>query len=621
MLTISNLDFQVEARPLFESATAQISSGWKVGLVGRNGTGKSTLLRLIREDVERPTSDSAIKLNSGARLGWVAQEVAASDETILDVVLAADTERHALMQESETATDPNRIGEIHERLLDIDAWTAESRAAEVLNGLGFSTEDLSRATREFSGGWRMRAAIAGVLFSQPDFLMLDEPTNYLDLEGAAWLESYIRKYPHTVLIVSHDRELLNRCVTHTMALEHRKLSISPGGYDDWLKLRAAKLAQLESQKVKQDKDRAHLQGFVDRFRAKASKARQAQSRIKMLEKMQEISIPMEDRTTPFTFPAPADKLAPPMLELKDANLGYGEDALILSKVNLRLDPDDRIAIVGANGQGKTTLVKSIAERLPLMEGKRVTPKAVRIGYFSQDQLDELTVGETVLDHVRRVMPLDTPHAKVRGAAAAMGFSHEKVETKVEKLSGGEKVRLLLGLMSTTRPHILILDEPTSHLDIDSREALIYALNDFPGAVLLITHDVYLAEATADRLWLVKDGRATSYEGDLEDYRALVMKADRAEASQSKPKQAAAKPAPDEDRKRVSILKKKASEAEQRLEKANAAITRIDATLIKANQSPDELARLSKERAALAEKAASAETDWLEAAEALETASA
>ena len=623
MLTISNLDFQVEARPLFESATAQISAGWKVGLVGRNGTGKSTLLRLIREDVENPRNDSAIRLNTGARLGWVAQEVAATDETILDVVLAADTERHALMQESETATDPDRIGEIHERLLDIDAWTAEARAAEVLNGLGFTTEDLGRATKEFSGGWRMRAAIAGVLFSQPDFLLLDEPTNYLDLEGAAWLETYIKKYPYTVLIVSHDRELLNRCVTHTMALEHRKLSITPGGYDDWLKLRAAKLAQLESQKAKQDKDREHLQAFVDRFRAKASKARQAQSRIKMLEKMQDISIPVGDRTTPFHFAPPKDKLAPPMLELRNATLGYGEDAIILDKVNLRLDPDDRIAIVGANGQGKTTLVKSIGERLSLIGGDRVVPKAVRIGYFSQDQLDELSEGDSVLMHVQRIMPPGTPQAKVRGAAAAMGFSHEKVETNVEKLSGGEKVRLLLGLMSSAAPHILILDEPTSHLDIDSREALIYALNEFPGAVLLITHDVYLAEATADRLWLVNNGRAAPYDGDLADYRALVMKADRDDTKGAKPakqaKSAAPKETSPEEKKRLSALKKTARDAEDRLEKANTAIAKIDARLASGNPPPDALEKLLKDRATHAAKAESAETEWMDAAEKLEAA--
>ena len=498
MLSITDLDYAVQGRPLFRKATAAISAGWKVGLIGRNGTGKSTLLRIIREELESPTSDSPIKLNKGARIGWVAQEVDANDDTIMDVVLAADLERSALMKESETATDPDRIGEIHERLMDIDAWNADTRAA-----------------------------IAGVLVSEPDVLLLDEPTNYLDLEGAAWLERYIRRYPHTVVMVSHDRELLNRSVTHTLALEHQTLTITPGGYDDWMKLQAAKTAQLTAQKAKQDAERAHLQAFVDRFKAKASKARQAQSRVKMLEKMQDIAIPIAERTTPFSFPAPKGKLAPPMLVLEEAELGYGDDALILSGVNLRFDPDDRIAIVGANGQGKTTLVKSIAQRLPLMAGERKASGSLKIGYFSQDQLDELTAGETVLDHVTQKLPKGTPQSKARGVAAQMGFSHEKVETKVEKLSGGEKVRLLLGLMSIDKPHVLILDEPTSHLDIDSREALIYALNDFPGAVLLITHDVYLAEATAERLWLVKDGKAIRYDGDLRDYKKLVMQADRA----------------------------------------------------------------------------------------------
>jgi ATP-binding cassette subfamily F protein 3 len=526
MLTITELDYRLPTRSLFTKASAFIASGWKVGLIGRNGTGKSTLLRLIREDIQDPKKDSAIKLNKGARLGWVAQEVAATDETIMEVVLAADAERHALMIEMETATDPDRIGEIHERLIDIDAWNADTRAAKVLSGLGFKPDDFDRATKEFSGGWRMRAAIAGVLVSEPDLLLLDEPTNYLDLEGAAWLEDYIRKYPHTVIMVSHDREMLNRSVTHTLALEHQKLELCTGGYDDWMKLSAAKTAQLEAQKVKQDADRAHLQAFVDRFKAKASKARQAQSRVKMLEKMQEISIPIGERTTPFNFGEPKDKLAPPMLQLEKCDLGYGEDAKILTSVTLRLDPEDRVAIVGANGQGKTTLVKSIAERLPLMSGERKAPRALRIGYFSQDQLDELTEGETVLDHVTNKLPKGTPQSRTRASAAAMGFSHAKVETKVEKLSGGEKVRLLLGLMSIDKPHVLILDEPTSHLDIDSREALIYAINDFPGAVLLITHDVYLAEATADRLWLVNDGKAKRYDGDLRDYKKLVMAADR-----------------------------------------------------------------------------------------------
>ena len=526
MLAITDLDYAVQGRPLFQKANAQIAAGWKVGLIGRNGTGKSTLLRLIREEVENPAKDASVKLNKKARLGWVAQEVDAGDETIMDVVLAADQERHRLMKQSETETDPDKLGEIFERLTDMDAWNADTRAAIVLMGLGFKTEDFHRATKEFSGGWRMRAAIAGVLVSEPDVLLLDEPTNYLDLEGAAWLEGYIRRYPHTVIMVSHDRELLNRSVTHTLALEHQQLTVTPGGYDDWMTLQAAKTAQLTAQKAKQDKEREHLQAFVDRFKAKASKARQAQSRVKMLEKMQDIAIPIAERTTPFKFPAPKGKLAPPMLLLEDADLGYGEGAKILSGVNLQLDPDDRVAIVGANGQGKTTLVKSIAERLPLMEGIRKASSSLRIGYFSQDQLDELTAGETVLDHVTQKLPKGTPQSQCRGAAAQMGFPYEKVETNVEKLSGGEKVRLLLGLMSIDRPHVLILDEPTSHLDIDSREALIYALNDFPGAVLLITHDVYLAEATADRLWLVNNGRAKRYDGDLRDYKKLVMQADR-----------------------------------------------------------------------------------------------
>ena len=527
MLTITDLDYAVQGRPLFKKASAQIAAGWKVGLIGRNGTGKSTLLRIIREEIESPFADSSVRLNKGARLGWVAQEVEATDDTIMDVVLAADTHRAALMKASETEQDPNKLGEIYERLTDIDAWNADTRAAIVLAGLGFSTDDFYRATKEFSGGWRMRAAIAGVLVSEPDVLLLDEPTNYLDLEGAAWLEGYIRKYPHTVIMVSHDREMLNRSVTHTLALEHQQLSVSTGGYDDWMKLRAAKNAQLVAQKAKQDADKAHLQAFVDRFKAKASKARQAQSRVKQLEKMQDIAIPIAERCTPFHFPEPKGKLAPPMLELENADLGYGTDAKILSGVNLRLDPDDRVAIVGANGQGKTTLVKSIAQRLPLMTGNRKASSSLKIGYFSQDQLDELTAGETVLDHVTQKLPKGTPQSKARASAAAMGFPFEKVETNVEKLSGGEKVRLLLGLLSIDKPHVLILDEPTSHLDIDSREALIYALNDFPGAVLLITHDVYLAEATADRLWLVNKGKAKRYDGDLRDYKKLVMAADRA----------------------------------------------------------------------------------------------
>jgi ATP-binding cassette subfamily F protein 3 len=635
MLQINDLTFRIDGRPLFEGASAHISDGWKVGLVGRNGTGKSTLLRIIREDILKSGGgDGAIRISKGARIGFVLQEVPASDTSLLNVVLEADIERASLMREADTCEDPMRIGEIHERLADIDAWSGEARAAEILVGLGFTQNDLTRACREFSGGWRMRAALGGVLFAQPDLLLLDEPTNYLDLEGAAWLETYLRKYPHTVIIVSHDRDLLNRSVTHILAVENTKLVLQAGGYDTYLKRRAERTAHLQAQKEKQDVQRAHMQSFIDRFKAKASKARQAQSRMKMLEKMTEITVPLSERTIPFKF-YEAEELASPILELDKADMGYASGRPVLERVSLRLDFDDRIAIVGANGQGKTTLVKSIAQKLPLLQGVRRASKNLRVGYFSQDQLDELRAGENVLDHVRDLLPNGT-QAAIRALAAQFGFGAEKCETHVEKLSGGEKVRLLMGLTTYRKPHILILDEPTSHLDIDSREALIYALNAFNGAVLIITHDTYLAEATADRLWLVSNGRANPYEGDLSDYKALVLAADRPGEDRqhaiARAETAAARSgsgsvdvqAPDRSRPAASTRpsykqKLRMETAEKALDAARTALELLDRELA----DPDTFAHKAdaeaklRARGRLQAQLDAAETEWLEAMEALE----
>ena len=624
MLTIDNLTYRIQGRILLDNASAKLAAGWKVGLIGRNGTGKSTLLRLIRESAD--DSDGSIRIGKAARLGWVAQEVEASDRTLLDETLAAHTERARLMHEAETVLDPQELANVHERLTAIDAWSGDARAATILSGLGFSQADLGRACREFSGGWRMRAALAGVLFAEPDLLLLDEPTNYLDLEGAAWLETYLRQYPHTVLLVSHDRELLNNAVTHTLALEHQKLTVHPGNYDSWQKKRAETLAQLEAQKTKQDKERAHLPSFVDRFRAKANKASQAQSRIKMLERMQEVVIPLEERTTPFNFPAPPE-LASPLFVLDEADLGYTEGRPVLRGVHLRVDNDDRIAIVGANGQGKSTLVKSIAGRLDLLAGNRVAASKVEIGYFSQDQLDELSAGDNALDHVRRLRPTATD-GQVRSIVANIGFNRDKAETKVEKLSGGEKVRLLLGLMALTTPHIMILDEPTSHLDIDSREALIHALNDYEGAVLLITHDVYLAEATADRLWLVDQGRAAPYDGDLSDYRKLVLEADRNRGAEIVQAPAEAPPAPkrsdSEIRRATADIRKRISAAEREMEKLRAELSGIDAELADPtlyDTDPQKSVALARSRDRLNAALAKAEEAWIEASEAYEAAAA
>jgi ATP-binding cassette subfamily F protein 3 len=635
MLTINDLSFRIDGRALFDGASAQISDGWKVGLVGRNGTGKSTLLRIIREEIaksqENGGGDGTIRMNRGAKMGFVLQEVPADDTTLLDVVLEADIERASLMRESETCEDPMRIGEIHERLADIDAWSGEARAAEILVGLGFTQNDLSRACKEFSGGWRMRAALGGVLFAQPELLLLDEPTNYLDLEGAAWLETYLRKYPHTVVIVSHDRDLLNRSVTHILAVENTKLVLQAGGYDTYLQRRAERTQHLAAQKEKQDVQRAHMQSFIDRFKAKASKARQAQSRMKMLEKMTVISVPLSERTVPFKF-YEAEELASPILELDNADMGYASGKPVLEHVSLRLDFDDRIAIVGANGQGKTTLVKSIAQKLPLLQGLRRASKNLRVGYFSQDQLDELRAGESVLDHVKDLLP-NGSQAAVRALAAQFGFGADKCETKVDKLSGGEKVRLLMGLTTYRKPHILILDEPTSHLDIDSREALIYALNEFNGALLVITHDTYLAEATADRLWLVKDGKAKSYDGDLADYKALVLAADRPDADKQHaiaraeiaaaaakqadtPKAAGKNEKPKSSTKMSFKQKHRIEQAEKDVEKARAALELLDRELGDPDtftHKADAEAKL-KARAKVQAQLDAAEAEWLAALE-------
>lgn len=617
MLEIADLTYRIGGRVLFEQANAFVAEGWKVGLVGRNGTGKSTLLRLIGEEAGK--TSGAIRIRRGARLGFVAQEAPQVDAPLLELVIAADAELSGLLAEAETATDPERIADIHTRLAEIDGYSAEARASAIMVGLGFEQDELRRPAREFSGGWRMRAALAGVLFSAPDLLILDEPTNYLDLEGAAWLEDYLRDYPHTVVCVSHDREMLNRSVTHVLALDDRKLEIFVGGYDAYLKKKAERFAQATSLKAKQEAQRAHLQKFIDRFRAKASKAAQAQSRIKQLEKMQDIAVPLEERTIPFHFEDPA-ALASPLVVMDECDLGYVEGNPVLRRVSLRLDHDDRIVVIGPNGQGKTTLVKSIAARLPLLAGKRIASGKAVMGYFSQDQLDELRAGETVLEHVRDLEP-DWAPPKLRALAARIGFGVEKIDTKVESLSGGEKVRLLLGLMAHRKPHVLILDEPTSHLDIDSREALIHAINGYEGAVLLITHDIYLAEACADRLWLVYHGRARQYDGDLEDYRKLVAAADRPrdDADETRPavpaERAEAKP-----RQSKYTTQRKLESAETEMEQAQAALARIDAALADPDLFNRDRARgesLLKERAHAAMALAKAEAAWLEASEGME----
>ncbi len=555
MLSINDLSYSIDGRPLIVGASARIPTGHKVGLVGRNGSGKTTLFRLIRGELVPEGGE--ISLPSRARIGGVAQEVPSSSTSLLDTVLAADTERAALMAESLTATDPHRIAEVQARLADIDAWSAEGRASTILKGLGFTPEEMLQPCSDFSGGWRMRVALAGVLFAQPDLLLLDEPTNYLDLEGALWLESYLAKYPHTVIVISHDRGLLNRAVQAILHLDEKKLTLYSGGYDTFAKTRAEQRAVQAAEAKKQDARRAHLQSFVDRFKAKASKARQAQSRVKMLEKMTPITAPSEAAKHVFTFPAP-EELSPPIIAMEGVSVGYG-DAVVLRRLSLRIDQDDRIALLGRNGEGKSTLSKLLAGKLEPRGGSFVRSSKLRVGYFAQHQVDELFLDETPVQHVRRLRPAEG-EPRLRARLAGFGLMADQAETVVGRLSGGQKARLSLLLATIEAPHLLILDEPTNHLDIESREALVEALTAYSGAVVLVSHDMHLLSLVADRLWLVKDGGVAPYPDDLDTYRALLL-------GEGGDKSKAEKPArPKATREQMQSLRAEVRKCEERIAK-------------------------------------------------------
>lgn len=561
MLRITDLNYSVEGRPLFVGASAVIPTGHKVGLIGRNGAGKTTLFKLIRGEL--PLDGGSIQLPSKARIGGVAQEVPSNEVSLINTVLAADTERAALLAEADTASDPHRIAEIQTRLTDINAWSAEARAASILKGLGFDHAEQQQPCSDFSGGWRMRVALAAVLFSEPDYLLLDEPTNYLDLEGALWLENYLGKYPHTIIIISHDRELLNRAVGAILHLEEKKLTYYTGNYDQFARQRAAKRAVQSAAAKKQALHRAHLQSFVDRFKAKASKAKQAQSRVKMLEKMETIIAPEDAARVVFSFPKP-EELSPPIIATEGLSVGY-DGTVVLRDLDLRIDQDDRIALLGKNGEGKSTLAKLLSDRLKPMGGRMITSNKLRIGFFAQHQVEELYVDETPLQHLIRERASEG-QAKLRARLAGFGLGADQADTPVGRLSGGQKARLSLLLATLPAPHLLILDEPTNHLDIESREALVEALTAYSGAVILISHDMHLLSMVADRLWLVKGGTVTPYEEDLATYRRMLLASDS--DKKKKVGKIQATPAKRPSRDRVQALRSDLRKCEERVGKLN-----------------------------------------------------
>jgi ATP-binding cassette, subfamily F, member 3 len=626
MLVINDLSVRVAGQLLIEKASAQIPAGARVGLVGRNGAGKTTLFRVIAGEIT--PEEGALGLPARARVGRLAQEAPDGGESLLETVLAADPERTRLLAEAQTADDPLRIAEIGTRLADIGAYAAPARAAAILRGLGFGERSQQRPCSELSGGWRMRVALAAQLFAEPDLLLLDEPTNYLDLEGTLWLEEHLSRYPRTVLVISHDRDLLDNAVDHILHLDRRQLTLYRGGYGAFERQRRERQTLDVKLSKQRDAERRRLAAFVDRFRAKASKARQAQSRLKRLAKLEPSLSPIIDSVKPIIFPQPAKPVSPPIVALDAVAVGYTPDVLVLSGLTLRVDADDRIALLGPNGNGKSTLSKLIAGRLSAAHGRVVRAERLDVGYFAQHQLDELLPTQSPYAHFRQLMA-DEPEAKVRARAGAVGFSGEAADTPVGQLSGGEKARLLLALAAFGGPHLLILDEPTNHLDVEGRAALIEAVNAFSGAVILISHDRYLLDACADRLWLVADGTAVVFDGDLDDYRDLVLGRRPCDAGAQSSHSRRDVRDPRVEARRLSAAKREElAPLRNRIKVAEIAMTRFADEIARIDtqlasdlvvHNPGKLAALAKARAHAVEALARSEEDWLEASTAYEGA--
>ena len=612
MIKIEKISFSIGGRKLLNTGNISIPTGHKVGLVGRNGTGKTTLFDLIKGNRELDSGKIYVPRNT--KIGDVQQEVSENNLSVLETILAADEERETLIKQSSTEKDPIRIAEIQMRLEDIDAWSAEARASTILKGLGFDEKDNNLPCKSFSGGWRMRISLAAVLFNQPDLLLLDEPTNYLDLEGTIWLQNYLITYPHTVLIISHDRDLLNNCVNSILHLEDKNLNFYSGNYEKFAETRLAKFESKLSEIKKQDKTREHLQSFVDRFRYKAKKAKQAQSRLKALSRLKTITLPKEKALRKISFTSP-EELPSPLISIEDGSTGY-ENKTILSKLNLRIDHDEKIALLGKNGEGKSTLSKLIAEKIPLFSGSIVKSPKLRIGYFSQHQTDELRKDESPFDHLTRARPTKSI-AERKTILGTYGIGAEQSELSVSNLSGGQKARLLLLLATLDSPHLLILDEPTNHLDIESREALIEALTKFTGAVILVSHDFHLVSLVTEKLWLVGNGSVTQYEDDLDSYRSDILATKQGKRLRTGKRHDDKK----EFQKRALTFKSEVKKCEERLEKLQIMKRKVADILsnqdLYSNDKLKELENWNKKYSEINEAIKRAEDLWIKAQEKLE----
>ena len=630
MLKINDLTYRIGERVLLDQVSAAIHPGAKVGLVGRNGAGKTTLFRLIVGALQADAG--SIDVPPRWRVGITTQDAPSGPESLIDTVIGADRELAKIWREAESATDPHRIAEIHDALAQRDAHSAPARAARILAGLGFDEVSQQQPCDSFSGGWRIRVALASLLFTNPDLLLLDEPTNHLDLEAVLWFEDFIARYDGTVLLISHDRELLNVAVSQIVHLEATKLTTYRGNYDRFDQTRRLQLELNAKQQAKQAAQRAHMEAFVTRFRYKATKAKQAQSRLKMLARLEPLSEMLEERAPNFMFPEIAE-LPPPLYSFERVDVGYNGTP-VLRDISLRLDNDDRVALLGANGNGKSTFIKLLAGALTSMAGEVTKSSKLRVGYFSQDLTDELDLSMSPVAAIAGRRPADTPEA-VRRHLGAFGFTQDMALGTIGQLSGGERARLMFAQIALAKPHILLLDEPTNHLDMVSREALTQAVNRFPGAVVLVSHDPHLLGLTVDRFWLVADNRVRPFEGDMADYRRLLLEQKRSprpagDASDGeKPANGAARASKKEQRQMAAEQRQSLTKLRAAARAAEAELTRLSdekaAMLEKLKNptfyrdQPDEAQELQRAIGHLQKDLDAAETRWLAGQEALEDA--
>jgi ATP-binding cassette subfamily F protein 3 len=636
MIQLQKVSLQRGHNILLEQADLTLHPGWKVGLVGANGAGKTSLFKLILGELHCDSGD--LELPGGLRMSHMAQEVPTSDRSALEYVLDGDIELRKVQQQLARAEQEHqhaRIGELHAELDNLDGYTAESRAAQLLSGLGFSHTDITRGVKEFSGGWRIRLNLAQALMCPSDLLLLDEPTNHLDLDATIWLEQWLRQYPGMLILISHDRDFLDNVVTHITHVEQKKLLLYKGGYSAFERQRAERLAQQQAAFVKQQQRISEVEDFVRRFRAKATKAKQAQSRIKELERMEKIAPAHIDSPFSFQF-CSSDKMSSPLLTLSDAECGY-EGKTVLNKSSLSLTPGTRIGLLGPNGAGKSTLVKTLVGDLTLCNGERHESDNLKIGYFAQHQLEALDMAASPLLHIKRITP-SASEQEIRNFLGSFGFIGDRALEPVQNFSGGEKARVALSMIAWQKPNLLLMDEPTNHLDLEVRHALTLALQSFEGVLILVSHDRHLLRNTVDEFLLVANGQVAEFKGDLEDYQAWLLEQKRQE--QKTEADAFSTAQPDEkkslsaterkEQKRLAAerrnqlrpIKKRIEQLDADMETQHKTLTEIEAALSESPlyeaENKDKLKDLLQQQARLKQQAEATELEWMEQQEALET---